>query len=137
MTLDQFLDDLQDLEWIIKSVPFNGQPQLDQLAERYRLAPSPAQGKKASRWYRMRLLTHDWSENWARLALDHSWRSKNKEALDGTNNVSEQVIGQCVKERYRTMRGYKRHASILNGSSLIGWARTKSPDFDMTELVNG
>lgn len=137
MTLDQFLKDLQDLEWIIKSVPFNGQTQLDHLAERYRFAPPPTQGKKATMWYRMRLLTHDWSENWTRLALYQSWRSANDETLDGTNNVSEQVIGQCVKERYRTMRGYKRHDSILNVSSLIGWARAKGAEFDMAELLNG
>lgn len=137
LTHDQFLQDLQEVEWIIKSMPFNGQTQFETLAARYRFAPPPAQGKKATMWYRMRLLTHDWSENWARLALYQSWRGKTNEKLDGTNNASEQVIGQCVKERYRTMRGYKRTASILNVSSLVGWVRAKGPDYDLTELVNG
>jgi hypothetical protein len=36
-------------------------------------------------WYRMRLLTLDWSENWSRLALYQSWRGEQKEKLDGTN----------------------------------------------------
>ena len=85
----------------------------------------------------MRLLTLDWAENWARLALYQSWRAENNEKLDGTNNATEQVIGHCVKERYRTMRGYKRNASILNVSSLIGWVRAKGPAYDMTELVQG
>lgn len=40
---------------------------------------------------------------------------------DGTNNLTEQIIGQSVRERYRTMRGYKRGAAILNVSSLIGF----------------
>lgn len=137
VTLDQFLEDLQEVEWIIKSMPFDGQTQLDRLAARYRLAPPPVIGKKATMWYRMRLLTHDWSENWARLALYQHWRGAQNEKLDGTNNGSEQVIGHCVKERYRTMRGYKRPASILNISSLIGWVRAKGPDYDMSELVNG
>ncbi len=89
----------------------------------------------------MRLLTLDWSEPWSRLALYQTWRGARYEKLDGTNpkgwsldhNVTEQaeggasaaVIGQCVKERYRTMRGYptgslwdKRKASIRNVSSL-------------------
>ncbi len=136
MTLDQFLEDVQDLEWIIKSVPHDGQAQLDQLAARYQMAPPPPQDHRASMWHRMRLLTLDWSENWSRLAFYRTWRSPKNEKLDGTNNVTEQVIGQCVKERYRTMRGYKRQASILNVSSLLGWVRMKGADYDLGELVN-
>ncbi len=90
----------------------------------------------------MRRLTLDWSENWSRLALYQSWRSEPHEKLDGTNNVTEQVIGQSVKERYRTMRGYptgslwdKREQSILNVSSLIGWIRMQGADYDLSELV--
>jgi len=137
LTVDQFLEDLDTVEWIIKSMPSDGQTQLEQLAARYQGAPPPAIGKKATMWYRMRLLTLDWSENWARLALYQSWRGAKNEKLDGTNNASEQVIGQCVKERYRTMRGYKRRASVLNVSSLIGWVRTKGPAFEMAELMQG
>lgn len=85
----------------------------------------------------MRPLTLDWAENWARLALYEQWRSEKNEKLDGTNNLTEQVIGQCVKERYRTMRGYKAKTSIGNVSSVIGWVRSKGPDYDMTELFNG
>lgn len=121
LTVEQFLEDLQDLEWIIKSVPHDGQRQLDQLAARYQLAPPPPQDHRASMWYRMRWLTLDWSENWQRLAFYVSWRGDNHAKLDGTNNVTEQAIGQCIKERYRTMRTYKRKPSILNVSSLIGY----------------
>jgi hypothetical protein len=46
------------------------------------------------------------------------------------------VIGQCVKERYRTMRSYKHTESIVNVSGLIGWVRAKAPEYDMTELFN-
>lgn len=42
-----------------------------------------------------------------------------------------------VAARYRTMRGYKRQASILNVSRLLGWVLAKGPDYDMTELVEG
>ncbi len=82
----------------------------------------------------MRLLSLDWSENWARISLCHRWRGPQKEKLDGTNNASEQVIGQAVKERYRTMRGYTRQASILNVSSLIGCMRAQGADYAMDEL---
>lgn len=136
MTVDQFIQDLTMLEWIIKSVPSHGQAQLQELAARYQPAPPPAQGGKATMWYRMRLLTLDWSEHWARLSLYQQWRGHQHEKLDGTNNASEQVIGQSVKERYRTMRGYKRQASILNVSSLIGWMRAQGPDYEMGELFS-
>ncbi len=55
-------------------------------------------------------------------------RDEKRARLDGTNNVTEQVIGQAVKERYRTVRGDKRDESILNVNSLIGWIRRKGPD---------
>ena len=86
-------------------------------------------------WYRFRRLVGDWYENWSRLALYQRWRGEHGEKLDGTNNVTEQVIGQCVKERYRTMRGYKRDESILNVSSLIGWIRAQGRGYDLGAIV--
>ena len=41
--------------------------------------------------------------------------------MDGTNNGSERAIGWCIKERYRTMRGYKRRKSAVNVSRLLAW----------------
>jgi transposase-like protein len=135
LTVDQFLEDLDALEWIIKSLPHDGQAQLDQLAARYQMAPPPTQDHRASMWYRMRLLSLDWSEHWKRLSLYLSWRGANGEKLDGTNNVTEQIIGNSIKERYRTMRGYKQPASILNVSGLIGWVRAQGPDYDLGQVV--
>jgi transposase-like protein len=135
LSVDQFLEDLDSVEWIIKSIPSNGQAQLDVLATRYQFAPPPGQGHRATMWYRLRRLTLDWTENWPRLALHQHWRSEQGEELDGTNNATEQVIGQVVKERYRTMRGYKRTASILNVSSLIGWVRMNGPGYDLSEII--
>lgn len=135
ITVDQFLEDLSTVENIICGVPFDGQPQLETLATQYQYAPPPTQGHKATMWYRFRRLTSDWYENWARLSLYQRWRGEQGERLDGTNNVTEQVIGQCVKERYRTMRGYKRDESILNVSSLIGWMRTQGRGYDLSPLI--
>jgi transposase-like protein len=134
LKVEQFLDDLDTVEWIIKSVPHDGQAQLEQLWERYRLAPPPTYGHRASMWYRLRRLTLDWAENWARLSLFQTWRSRTNRKLDGTNNVTEQVIGQNVKERYRTMRGYKRDQSILNVSSLLGWIRMQGQGYSLAEI---
>jgi transposase-like protein len=135
LTVDQFLEDLSTVESIICGVPFDGQSQLEQLVAHYQYAPAPPQGHKASMWYRFRRLVLDWSENWARLSLYQRWRGEKGERLDGTNNVTEQVIGQCVKERYRTMRGYKRDQSILHVSSLIGWMRTQGRGYALSPLV--
>jgi hypothetical protein len=41
--------------------------------------------------------------------------------VDGTNNRCERAIGWWVKERYRTMRGYKRRKSAVNVSRLLAW----------------
>jgi transposase-like protein len=135
ITVDQFLEDIQTVECIITSLPADGQTQLEQLAARYQYARPPTQGHRATMWYRMRLLTLDWSENWARLAFFRTWRGPTGEKLDGTNNVTEQIIGQRVKERYRTMRGYKRTPSILNVSSLTGWLGMKGHADELSRLV--
>lgn len=135
LTLSQFLDDLQQLEEIIKGLPHDGQAQLEQLAERYQTAPPPASGHKASMWYRMRMLSLDWSEHWSRLTRFQSWRSERNETLDGTNNVTERIIGQRVKERYRTMRGYNRDDSITHVSSLIAWIGQQPPGYNLGKLV--
>lgn len=39
--------------------------------------------------------------------------------LDGTNNGAERAIGCWIKERYRTMRTFKRLASVSNLAQLI------------------
>ena len=135
LSVEQFLTDLQQLEEIIKGLPYDGQQQLEALAERYQGAPPPQPYGKASMWYRMRLLTLDWSENWSRLTRFQVWRGAHGETLDGTNNVTEQIIGQRVKERYRTMRGYKRDASILNVSSLLGWIGMQPAGYNLGELM--
>jgi transposase-like protein len=72
--------------------------------------------------YRLRLFSLDRWNLWRRLTLYRGWRSRHGEQMDGTNNATERAIGWRIKERYRTMRGYKRPASVLNVSRLIAWA---------------
>ena len=135
LTVEQFLEDVETVEDLIKGLPANGQAEMLKIAVRYQGAPPPPQGGHASMWYRLRLLTLDWSENWARLTLFQRWRSPTKQKLDGTNNASEQAIGQCVKERYRTMRTYKRKPSIVNVSGLLGWLWMQRTDYDLGAVV--
>jgi len=97
---------------------------VDELAEmhlRYIGASPPRAGEKASVAYRLRLLFLDRWNLWPRLTRYRTWQGPNGETIDGTNNDSERAIGWWVKERYRTMRGYKRKKSAVNVSRLLAW----------------
>jgi hypothetical protein len=98
--------------------------QLAEIHERYAQARSPKKRgeDKETIAYRMRLFSLDRWNLWQRLTLYRTWLGAQGERLDGTNNATERVIGWRVKERYRTMRGYKRPQSVLNVSRLIAWA---------------
>lgn len=86
---------------------------------RYLGATKPARGGTMSLAYRLRLFSLDRWNLWLRLTRYRTWAGPAGEAVDGTNNACERAIGWWVKERYRSMRGYKRPASVLNVSRLI------------------
>ena len=77
----------------------------------------------------MRMLIPRLWDRWARLTLD-----QRRDDLDGTNNSSERMIGWWLKERYRTMRGYKREESIKNVVTLTARMGVRSGRYDMSEL---
>jgi hypothetical protein len=97
---------------------------LAEIAMHYAQAASPRKlgQDKQTVAYRMRLYSLDRWNLWQRLTLYRTWQGPADQRLDGTNNATERAIGWRVKERYRTMRGYKRPASVLNVSRLIAWA---------------
>jgi transposase-like protein len=96
----------------------------EEIHGRYAQARSPRKLGQDSETlaYRMRLFSLDRWNLWPRLTLYRQWCGPHDARLDGTNNATERSIGWRVKERYRTMRGYKRQASVLNVSRLIAWA---------------
>lgn len=98
--------------------------QLRAIHRRYQTAASPRQlqTKTMSLAYKLRLFSLDRWELWQRLTRYRTWTGPDGEVLDGTNNATERAIGWWVKERYRTMRGYKRPASVYHVSRLIAWA---------------
>jgi hypothetical protein len=101
-----------------------GNAKLEEIHARYAQARSPRKRGQDTETlaYRMRLFSLDRWNLWPRLTLYRKWRGPHDARLDGTNNATERSIGWRVKERYRTMRGYKRQASVLNVSRLIAWA---------------
>jgi hypothetical protein len=99
---------------------------LEAIHRRYMVAAPPKRdgdGKvEMTLAYRLRLFSLDRWNLWPRLTLYRTWRDEDGGSLDGTNNATERAIGWWVKERYRTMRGYKREQSVRNVSRLIAWA---------------
>jgi transposase-like protein len=121
--------DLALLQWLIRTHPDTAPDHLKQLYHRYKAAPKPPARRKHSVWYRMRMLITRLWERWERITLD-----QRRDDLDGTNNSCERVIGWWIKERYRTMRGYKRDASVKNVVKLTARMGAQSGNYDMTEL---
>ncbi len=116
----QALADLRRLGELVHSRQPEQLTELQALSERYAHAPAPAKGASTSLAYRMRNLFLDRWNLWPRLTFYRTWKDPSgSPLLDGTNNACERAIGWWVKERYRTMRGYKRTRSALNVSRLI------------------
>ncbi len=118
----QALADLERLKSLVQRPRVEDGQELEALHRRYMAARPPSPGEKFSVAYRLRLLFLDRWNLWPRLTYYLQWRSKEGDSLDGTNNATERAIGWWVKERYRTMRGYKRKVSAVNVSRLLAWA---------------
>jgi len=118
----QAVADLQHLQALIHSRKPEEQTELQALYERYAAAPAPKPGSSVCLAYRLRNLYLDRWNLWPRLTFYRTWKDRQGNPwLDGTNNADERAIGWWVKERYRSMRGYKREQSALNVSRLIAY----------------
>ncbi len=117
----QAMADLDRLAELIGSRRPEEEAELETLHTRYLAAPPPAKGQPFSVAYRLRLLFLDRWNLWSRLTRYRTWQGPEGQTLDGTNNASERAIGWGIKERYRTMRGYKRPQSAVNVSRLLVW----------------
>ena len=121
VTPEQAQADLTRLGELIRTRRPEDVGELAKLHLRYMGASPPGAGEKASVAYRLRLLFLDRWNLWPRLTRYRTWHGPSGETIDGTNNGSERAIGWWVKERYRTMRGYKRDQSAVNVSRLLAW----------------
>jgi transposase-like protein len=123
ITAEQALDDLVALQEMIHSRRPEDQSRLEEIYLRYANARKPGKGKKYDLAYRMRNLFMDRWNLWPRLTFYRNWKDEDgNEILDGTNNHCERAIGWWIKERYRSMRGYKQEHSALGVSRLIAFA---------------
>jgi hypothetical protein len=110
---------------------------LETIHRRYLHATKPPKGGTMSLAYRLRLFSLDRWNLWPRLTRYRSWEGPDGETLDGTNNACERAIGWWIKERYRSMRGYKRAQSVLHVSRLIAAMGNAldGPGFALAEVV--
>ena len=134
---EQALADLTKLKELIHARQPEAQEQLEQMYPRYAQARKPAKGKRFDIAYRMRNLFLDRWNLWPRLTFYRTCRDEDGHPkLDGTNNDCERSIGWWVKERYRSMRGYKRELSALNVSRLIAFAGNHlSRGLNLSDLI--
>ena len=120
---EQALADLAKLHQMIHTRLPEEQSLLETMYLRYANAPKPRKGEKHNLAYRLRNLLMDRWNLWPRLTFYRTWKDQfGQTILDGTNNHCERSIGWWIKERYRSMRGYKREQSALNLSRLIAFA---------------
>lgn len=137
VTSEQALADLALLKSLIHTRRPEDQPILEQMYLRYAQARKPGKGKKHDVAYRLRNLFMDRWNLWPRLTFYRTWKDEYGNLnLDGTNNDCERSIGWWIKERYRSMRGYKREQSALNVSRLIAFAGNHlSRGLDLAGLI--
>jgi len=133
--LDQLLTDLEYVQLLIALRPPDGGRQLGDMHRRYQAAPPPAKGERASIWYRFRMALLRWWNNWDRLTQDQRWNRNHESRLDGTNNAAERAIGWWIKERYRTMRTFKRRASVRNLARLIPYLAARPDQPELARLL--
>lgn len=123
ITDQQALEDLALLKELIHSRCPEDQSRLEGIYLRYASARKPGKGQKHDAAYRIRNLFMDRWNLWPRLTFYRNWKDEDGyEILDGTNNHCERAIGWWIKERYRSMRGYKQEHSALGISRLIAFA---------------
>ncbi len=113
--------DLTRLGELVKSRQREQATELEALHRRYLQATPPHEGEHQSLAYRLRLLFLDRWNLWHRLTRYRSWKGPQGETRDGTNNACERAIGWWIKERYRTMRGYKVPEHAVGVSRLLAW----------------
>ena len=123
VSIQQALLDLQRLKELVHLRQPDARCELETIYQRYQDAKASPKGKPASLAYRLRNLLLDRWNLWPRLTFYRDWKdASGRQILDGTNNATERSIGWWIKERYRTMRGYKRVQSALNLSRLIAYS---------------
>ena len=114
--------DLDELEHLLKEVPEDGQQRAKAVYRRQRRVKRPKKGKRASTASRLKALAGEIYEKWERV-----WQQ--------TNNPTERSIGECLKVRSKTMRGFKVKENIVGFVKLTSWIRQGEQKDCLGELL--
>ena len=121
VTGQQASADLERLGALVRSRQREEAREVEALHRRYLEAKPPTEGEHQSLAYRLRLLFLDRWNLWYRLTRYRIWKGPKGEKLDGTNNACERAIGWWIKERYRSMRGYKVVDNAVHVSRFLAY----------------
>lgn len=114
--------DLDELERLLREVPDDGQQRAKAIYRRQPRVRRPARGKPASVGSRLKQLAREVYEKWERV-----WQQ--------TNNATERAIGECLKIRSKTMRGFKVKGHIIGFVKLTSWMRQSESAISLGELL--
>jgi transposase-like protein len=121
--------DLKGVGDLADELEEEGACELGRLHLEYLWARPPDPGAAASAGYRMRMLTLELWNKWAKLLLH---LRKPALGIDGTNNATERAIGKS-KVRYKTMRGHKSEEGMKNGIALTQWLYSGEDEHDLAK----
>lgn len=114
--------DLDELERLLREVPADGQERAREIYRRQRRVGRLRKGKRASVGSRLKQLAREVYEKWSRV-----WQQ--------TNNATERAIGECLKVRSKTMRGFKLKENITGYVKMRSWMRQTEDRVCLGELV--
>lgn len=115
--IEGWAEEKERIKTLLQELPSNGGRELLKLEQQVRGVP------------KLRELVVDLCEKWRSLVC-----YQRRTGVPRTNNQTEQGIGRS-KIRYRTVRGYKSVAGMLNGLRLTQWVWRPRMARDLASLV--
>jgi len=76
-----------------------------------------------------------WKINQLLQHVERTWEKVSDDAEDATNNVTERIIGQTLKVRSKTMRGFKSHKKVLNHAYLSSFLQGEQRVADLRKVI--
>lgn len=67
--------------------------------------------------------------------IERTWEKVSDDTQDATNNVTERIIGQRLKVRSKTMRGFKSPKKVLNHAYLSSFLQGKQGVADLRKVI--
>jgi hypothetical protein len=76
-----------------------------------------------------------WKINQLLQHVERTWEKVSDDPMDATNNATEQLIGQTLKIRAKTMRGFKSPRKVLTHAYLASFLQGEDGVCDLREVI--